>query len=44
MWIRTVVPDQRPRLIGDHVRGSVMIGHPKAGCGRRTEATSRIYD
>ena len=42
MWIPTVVPDQRPRLIGDHVRGSVMIGHPKAECGRRTEATSRI--
>ena len=33
MWTRTCVPDQRPRLIGDHVRGSVIMRPPAAGCG-----------
>lgn len=28
MWTRTAVPNHRPRLIGDHVKGSFMAGHP----------------
>ena len=28
MWTRTVVPNHRPKLRGDQVKGSFMAGHP----------------
>src|SRR4051794_19978315 len=41
-WTRTCVPDQRPREIGDQVKGSVIIGHP-AWAANRTVAEVRSY-
>ena len=37
MWSRTWVPNHRPRWIGDHIKGSVIIGHPRrvADAGRK---------
>ena len=43
MWTRTVVPDQRPRLIGDHVRGSVMSA-TRGGLRTSDGGDLRSYD